>query len=705
MNIVAKKRFQCAIVIVVLFMQAFSAWAAPSDLDPSFGNAGIVITSQGTFGGLGIASAMTIQPDGKVILVGEGWTGPVSWDFAVVRYNVDGSLDTSFGGSGVVITPVGNSHDQAEAVAVAPDGRIVVGGYASGAAPGASSFALVRYLPNGSLDTSFGGTGKIIGSLPGDLGMGFRNLAIQPDGKIVAVAYGYDSNSYIVRYNLDGSLDTSFNSTGIVVVPGRAYEVAIQPDGKVTAAGAAAGNVAVFRYNSDGSPDASFNGTGMAVTHVPGGGSVAKSLALQQNGKIVVAGTTGFNGASFTAFVRYNPDGSLDNSFGSGGIATHSVGSFNFALSGSIAVQADDKIIAAGSVGNNPQDGSTFALIRLNRNGALDPSFGDSGMVTTRITQHGYIETAFAVAVGADGRIVAAGITDYGAYDFYNFVAVRYLGGPTPRTQFDYDNDVRADLSVVRPSNNVWYLLRGTAGYTAMQFGEAGDRMVPADYDGDGKTDMAVWRPSNGRWYIYMSQTQTFEQFGWGQDGDIPVPTDRDNDGKADLVIYRPSNNTWYTRFANGTFNTFQFGVAGDKPMLGDFDGDGIGDIALFRPSNNNWYIIKSSLGFFVQTWGEAGDIPLTGDFDGDGAMDQAVFRPSTGQWFLSKTTEGFSSQNWGQAGDIPVAADYDGDGKTDIAVFRPSTGTWYIIQSSAGILYLPFGQDGDLPTQAAYIN
>ncbi|MBK9155808.1 MAG: VCBS repeat-containing protein [Chloracidobacterium sp.] len=273
------------------------------------------------------------------------------------------------------------------------------------------------------------------------------------------------------------------------------------------------------------------------------------------------------------------------------------------------------------------------------------------------------------------------------------------------QTRFDYDADGRADLSVRRPANNVWYLLRGTAGYTAMQFGITGDRMVPADYDGDGKTDVAVFRPSNGTWYVFMSQSQTFQTFGWGVDGDMPVPTDRDADGKADLVIYRESNNTWYTRFANATFNQFQFGVAGDKPMLGDFDGDGIGDVALFRPSNNNWYLLKSSLGFFVQTWGQAGDIPLTGDFDGDGATDQAVFRPSTGQWYLSQTTAGFSSQTWGLATDIPVAADYDGDGKTDVAVFRPSNGTWYIVNSSTGILILPFGQDGDIPTQAAFIN
>ena len=272
-------------------------------------------------------------------------------------------------------------------------------------------------------------------------------------------------------------------------------------------------------------------------------------------------------------------------------------------------------------------------------------------------------------------------------------------------TNFDNDGDTRADLSVRRPTDNIWYLLQGTAGFTAITWGQAGDLMAPADYDGDGKSDVAVFRPSTGQWYVVNSSNLTFETFSWGQSGDLPVPTDRDNDGRSDLVLYRPSNNTWYPRStATGPLTPTQFGEAGDKPMVGDFDADGIGDIALFRPSNNNWYIIKSSLGYFVQTWGEAGDIPTTGDFDGDGATDQAVFRPSTGQWYLSRTTAGFSSQFWGQNGDIPVAADYDGDGKTDVAVFRPSNATWYIVQSTAGILIQQFGQTGDAPTQSSYL-
>lgn len=270
-------------------------------------------------------------------------------------------------------------------------------------------------------------------------------------------------------------------------------------------------------------------------------------------------------------------------------------------------------------------------------------------------------------------------------------------------TLFDYDGDRKADLSVRRPADNVWHLLRATAGYTAMQWGVGADKMAPADYDGDGRTDVAVFRPSEGVWYVHASATQTFQQFNWGQQLDVPVPADRDGDGRADLVIYRPSNNVWYTRFANGTFLESPFGQAGDVPVRGDFDGDLRWDMGVYRPSNNNWYIIRSSLGYFVQTWGEPGDQPITADFDGDGATDTAVFRPSTGQWFLSQTTAGFTIRNWGQSGDIPVPADYDGDGRADPAIFRPSEGNWYIAQSTAGILIQNFGMIGDVPTQSAF--
>ena len=272
-------------------------------------------------------------------------------------------------------------------------------------------------------------------------------------------------------------------------------------------------------------------------------------------------------------------------------------------------------------------------------------------------------------------------------------------------TLFDYDADVRADLSVWRQSEGNWYVLRGTAGYMVMTFGVPGDLLAPADYDGDAKTDIAVFRPSSGTWFMFNSGSQTFTTVGWGANGDVPVPADHDGDGKADLVVFRQSTGQWFTRFSlNNSFSTVGFGVAGDKPVVGDFDGDGKADIAVWRPTDNNWYILKTGFGFFVQTWGQTGDIPVPADYDGDGKTDVAVFRPSTGQWFRIQSTAGFDTIGWGVNGDKPIPADYDGDGKADVAVFRPSNGTWYIVGSTAGIIQTAFGQNGDLPTQGAFI-
>ncbi|MGB7209149.1 MAG: FG-GAP-like repeat-containing protein [Pyrinomonadaceae bacterium] len=300
------------------------------------------------------------------------------------------------------------------------------------------------------------------------------------------------------------------------------------------------------------------------------------------------------------------------------------------------------------------------------------------------------VDLLIANASGGDG-------SDIGAFEAQT--------APQSRQLFDYDGDGRSDLSVRRPADNIWYILRGTAGYFNIEFGVTGDLIAPADYDGDGKTDVCVFRPSNGTWYTFNSQSQSFSTVGWGANGDLPVPADHDGDGRADLVVFRPSTNTWYTRFSlNNSFSTVGFGVAGDKPVVGDFDGDGKADISLYRPSDNNWYILKTGFGFFVQTWGVAGDIPVPADYDGDGKTDVAVFRSSTGQWFRIQSTAGFDTVNWGVNGDRPIPADYDGDGKSDVAVFRPSNATWYIVGSTSGQLIQNYGVAGDLPTQGAFI-
>src|SRR5436190_5296595 len=233
-----------AILVVFCLLNAIVLSAEPGDmLDPTFGNGGIVITRGSeprTL--LNAASAMAIQADGKIIVVGEG---AATLGFAVVRYNTDGSLDSSFGSGGIVITEVGSLNYGAASVALQPDGKIVVAGKAiTDFAFRHTNFAVARYNPNGSLDTSFGGTGAIVTSI-GDSNIAVTSVKIQSDGKIIAAGSSSDpadGDFVIVRYATDGSLDTSFGGTGIVIIDiggpnDHAASVAIQPDGKIVVAG------------------------------------------------------------------------------------------------------------------------------------------------------------------------------------------------------------------------------------------------------------------------------------------------------------------------------------------------------------------------------------------------------------------------------------------------------------------------------------
>jgi len=399
--------------------------SAPGSLDTGFGSGGKVTTAVG-FDHEG-AYAVALQSDGKIVAAGDSNSGP-DYDFAVIRYNADGSLDASFGNNGKVTTDFGMGDDSGSAVAIQSDGKIVVAGYASNGTD--DDFAVVRYNPDGSLDTTFG-TGGIVTTGIGTGDDEAFAVAIQSDGMIVAAG---DSNNgsnldvALVRYDTDGNLDATFNGTGKVTTPigssnDSAFAVAIQSDEKIVIAGdsnnGADIDFAVVRYDTDGSLDTTFNGTGVVTTGIGSSDDEAFAMALQSDGKIVAAGDSSSGANIDFAVVRYNTNGSLDTTFNGTGKVTTPIGSSEdeaFA----VAIQSDEKIVAAGE-SNNGTD-VDFAVVRYNTNGSLDTGFGTGGKVTTAIgPSH---DEAFAVALQSDGKIVAAG-DSYNGTD-YDFAVVRY---------------------------------------------------------------------------------------------------------------------------------------------------------------------------------------------------------------------------------------------------------------------------------------
>jgi uncharacterized delta-60 repeat protein len=337
-------------------------YGADAVLDDTFGVSGIVSTAIGEYGSAGCAVA--VQADGKIVVAGWANNG-MDQDFALVRYNPEGTLDAGFGSDGIVTTAVGSGDDVAYAVAVQADGKIVVAGCAFNGSDG--DFALARYHSDGALDSTFG-AGGIVTTAVGSGDDCAYGLALQSDGAIVVAGFASDGGTSVfalARYGGGGSLDTGFGSGGTVTVSlggidDQARGVAVQADGKIVAAGYAQNtnyydDVALVRCNADGTLDSAFGASGKVVDSMDECDDGGCGVAIQADGRILVAGTAA---STRFAVLRCNTDGTRDTGFGVGGVASAEVGGMAFA--GGIALTPNGKAAVAGTA-FNPD--AAFALV------------------------------------------------------------------------------------------------------------------------------------------------------------------------------------------------------------------------------------------------------------------------------------------------------------------------------------------------------
>jgi uncharacterized delta-60 repeat protein len=391
-------------------------------LDASFDGDGMLITDLPSEFELG--RSVAIQPDGKIVVGGYGAVAANDKAFILARYLPDGSLDTGFGEAGWVISNFDTAFEYLQDIALQTDGKILAAGHI-GIPYAGTDFCLARYHPDGSLDTTFDGDGWLTVDVGGDDDY-FPSLLVQPDGKLVLAGtaqeayYGWTYFA-LARLNPDGSLDSSFGGDGKVILDfgiyssEAGYAAALQEDGKIIVAGESttvypesSSGVALARVNPDGSLDTSFGDGGLVTTASYGHGSFIFDLLLQPDGKILAAGAMNNIQTYDFGLARYTPEGSLDASFDGDGLLSLDFFGFND-FGQALALQPDGRILLAGyaDITDYMTARSVFAMARILTDGSLDSSFDGDGWLSTDFP--GYDDEAYAIALQPDGKIVLAG--------------------------------------------------------------------------------------------------------------------------------------------------------------------------------------------------------------------------------------------------------------------------------------------------------
>ena len=354
------------------------------------------------------AKSVAIQSDGKIIVTGDN-----NVRLLLARFDADGLADTThFGTNGVTIDDLFSSAQPVTSLAIQDDGKIVVGGWESSGSD--SCFYLARYLTDGTLDTSFDSDGIVRTCNDADPAsnsdMKLYDLVIQPDGKILAVGSGGTNGFHklLVRYNTDGSIDTDFGTNGFVT--GSSFKivrgVALQSDGKIIIVAKSSDNLMVSRYNADGTPDTDFGTNGELDTTIDTWGQDRYPVLVQDDGKIVVAGHAKSGGGGYDYVIaRITAAGALDTGFGTSGVTKITQEDY-----------ADDDDQFRGiaqqddgkivAIGTRYTPTRVIGLVRFDTDGSVDTTFGTEGFVDQAFEDHA---DGYDVAIQGDGKIIVVG--------------------------------------------------------------------------------------------------------------------------------------------------------------------------------------------------------------------------------------------------------------------------------------------------------
>ena len=363
-----------------------------------------------------------VQPDGRIVVAGRR-SGPLGDDVLVARYTADGLLDASFGGGGIVtFNGSGVGNDRALGLALQPDGKILVAGYATVTGSPKRDILVLRFTASGELDPAFGDAGVFVYNGSGNgTDIAFA-VALQPDGKILVAgesATALSQDALILRLLPNGTLDTSFAGQGVFLFNGQAggldrfFDVKVQADGKVLAAGSTSGvagvDVLLVRLDPGGALDASFGAGGAVRLRGPSAqDGYANSLSVQPDGRLVVTGTLGKSGTFDLFAARFLPGGQLDTGFGTGGYFVYDAPSDGDDYGYASSILGNGSILIAGTSGNGPV--TETVVLRLTSDGLPDGGFGQAG--AARYSLNSAAETTgYGMALQQDGRIIVTGNT------------------------------------------------------------------------------------------------------------------------------------------------------------------------------------------------------------------------------------------------------------------------------------------------------